>query len=152
MSFKEFNPEIWGPHYWFFLHTLAESYPMYPNATTKRKYYDLIQNMPLFIPVPEMGDNFSKMLDKYPAQPYLDNRDSFVRWTHFIHNKMNHQLGKKEISLPYALDQYRAEYQPKPIIFSERINMRRHYIHAILIFVLLFLIYIKGNQGFLEAP
>jgi hypothetical protein len=136
-----FDSEVWGPHYWFFLHTVAESYPMHPNDITKRKYYDLIQNMPLFIPDSEMGDKFSKMLEKYPVSPYLDNRDSFVRWVHFIHNKINMKLGKVELSLPMALETYRDEYLPKPVVFTQRINMRRHYIHAILILVFLFLIY-----------
>ena len=136
-----FSPDIWGPHYWFFLHTVAESYPIHPNPVTKRKYYDLIQNMPLFIPDAEIGGKFSQMLDKYPVTPYLDNRDSFVRWVHFMHNKMNYKLGKQEISLPLALEKYRDEYQPKPIIIGERINMRKHYIHAILILLFLFLIY-----------
>ena len=44
------NPEIWGPHYWFFIYTLALSYPLNPNDTTKKKYYDFIQNLPIFIP------------------------------------------------------------------------------------------------------
>ena len=45
------DPNIWGPHYWFFLHTIAMSYPIHPNAVTKKKYYDFVQNIPLFIPV-----------------------------------------------------------------------------------------------------
>ena len=135
------NPEVWGPHYWFFLHTVAESYPMHPNEVSKRKYYDLIQNMPIFIPDDEMGGKFSRLLDKYPVTPYLDNRDSFVRWVHFIHNKMNVKLGKVELSLPYALEKYRDEYLPKPLILTQRVNMRRHYIHAALIIGLLLLIY-----------
>ena len=136
-----FNPDVWGPHYWFFLHTIAESYPITPNSITKRKYYDLIQNMPLFIPVVEMGDKFSEFLDKYPVSPYLDNRDSFVRWVHFIHNKFNVLLGKEQISLPLALEKYRAEYKPKPIYLSEKINLRKHYIHAALILLFVVLIY-----------
>jgi FAD-linked sulfhydryl oxidase len=137
-----FDPTIWGPHYWFFLHTIAESYPLTPNSTTKRKYYDLIQNMPLFIPNPNIGNKFSEFLDKYPVTPYLDNRDSFVRWIHFIHNKFNVLLGKEEISLPLALEKYRAQYKPKPLVLSEKINVRKHVIHAVLILVLLFLIYV----------
>jgi len=138
----QFDANIWGPHYWFFLHTVAESYPMTPNDVTKRKYYDLITNMPLFIPDSDIGDKFSRMIDRYPVTPYLDNRDSFVRWVHFMHNKINVQLGKEELSLPMALDKYRAEYKPKPFVLSERINMRKHYIHAVLILTLLFLIYV----------
>jgi len=137
-----FDATTWGPHYWFFLHTVAESYPMHPNDITKRKYYDLIHNMPLFIPDSDIGDKFSRMIDKYPVSPYLDNRDSFVRWVHFIHNKINIMLGKEELSLPMSLEKYRAEYKPKPVYLSEKINMRKHYIHAVLILTLLFLIYI----------
>jgi hypothetical protein len=114
---------------------------MHPNEVTKRKYYDLITNMPLFIPDDEMGDKFSRLLDRYPVTPYLDNRDSFVRWVHFVHNKINVQIGKVELSLPISLEKYRAEYKPKPVYLSERINMRKHYIYAILILVLCFLIY-----------
>ena len=98
-----FDPSVWGPHYWFFLHTIAESYPLHPTEVTKKKYYNLIQNLPIFIPIDEIGNYFSQLLDKYPVTPYLDNRDSFVRWMHFIHNKINIRLGKQELSLPRAL-------------------------------------------------
>jgi hypothetical protein len=135
------DPKVWGPHYWFFLHTVAETYPEYPNEVTKRKYYDLIQNMPLFIPVVEMGNKFSHFLDKYPVTPYLANKESFVRWVHFIHNKFNQLTGKEEISLLMAIDRYKAEYKPKPIFFSDKIKIRKHYIHIALILMLLLLIY-----------
>lgn len=137
-----FNPDVWGPHYWFFLHTIAESYPKTPNGVTKKKYYDLIQNIPLFIPIEEMGNKFSEMLDKYPVSPYLDNRDSFVRWMHFIHNKFNVLLGKEEISLPKALEKYRSAYKPKPVYISEKLNLKTHYIHLALILSCVFLIYV----------
>ena len=31
------DPKIWGPHYWFFLDTIAMTYPNHPNAVTKKK-------------------------------------------------------------------------------------------------------------------
>ena len=137
-----FEPSVWGPHYWFFLFTIAQSYPLTPNEVTKRKYYDLIQNFPLFIPNEEIGNKFSKLLDKYPVTPYLGNRESFTRWIHFIHNKVNIHLGKEEISLHLALDKYKSEYKPKPIYISEKINVRKHYIHIAFILLCLFLIYV----------
>ena len=93
------DPKIWGPHYWFFLHTMAMTYPHHPNAVTKKKYYEFIQNLPLFLPVEEISTEFSKLIDSYPVTSYLDNRDSFVRWMHFIHNKINKKLEKPQISL-----------------------------------------------------
>jgi hypothetical protein len=136
-----FNPEIWGPHMWFVLLTLALSYPDNVNAVTKRKYYDFIMNLPIFIPNSEVGNRFSELLDKYPVSPYLDNRDSFVRWVHFIHNKVNYMLGKEEISFSAALETYFAEYRPKPVIMSERIRWKKYAIVGVFIFICLFLIY-----------
>jgi len=137
-----FDPSVWGPHYWFFLHTVAESYPEHPTPVAKRKYYDLVQNMPLFLPIVEIGNNFSDLLDKYPVSPYLDSKQSFVRWVHFIHNKVNMRLGVPEISLAEAITKYRDAYKPRPLYLAEKINMRKHYVHAILIICLLLSIYI----------
>ena len=89
------SPEVWGPHYWFFLHTVALTYPHRPNDITKKKFYEFIQNLPLFMPIEETASEFTKLLDKYPVQPYLDSRDAFVRWVHFIHNKVNERLEKQ---------------------------------------------------------
>ena len=136
-----FEPEIWGPHYWFFLHTVSESYPLHPTSVTKKKYYDLILNFPLFIPNQEIGNKFSQMLDKYPVSPYLDSRDSFVRWVHFIHNRMNTKLGKEQMSMELALEKYRNLYKPKKVLLHETIMTRKHIIHFVFIFILLFIIY-----------
>jgi hypothetical protein len=135
------DPNVWGPHYWFFLHSIAYSYPESPNAVTKRKYYDLIQNFPLFIPVSDMGDKFSRLLDKYPVSPYLCSRDSFVRWVHFIHNKVNVSIGHPEITYMESVDKYNAQYKSVPAIFLEKVNTRRYYIFMALILVCLFLIF-----------
>lgn len=137
-----FEPEVWGPHYWFFLHTVAESYPLRPTSVTKKKYYDLLINFPLFIPNQDIGNKFSQLLDKYPMSPYLDSRESFVRWVHFIHNKLNIQLGKEEVSMPVALENYRNIYKPKKILLRETILTRKHIIHFIFIVLLLFIIYL----------
>jgi hypothetical protein len=62
------DPKVWGPFYWFVLHTIALTYPTHPNDVIKKKYYDFIQNLPLFLPVPEIGNIFTSLLDKYPVR------------------------------------------------------------------------------------
>jgi len=113
------DPNIWGPHYWFFLHTLAITYPHYPNSVTKKKYYEFIQNLHLFIPVESISNDFSKLIDKYPVTPYLDNRDSFIRWMHFIHNKINDKLEKPQITLNDFFVNYYQQYKSKNIKLIE---------------------------------
>ena len=138
----QLDPEVWGSHYWFFLHTVAHSYPLTPNAITKRKYYDLIQNLPLFIPQADIGNKFSELLNKYPVTPYLDSRESFVRWMHFIHNKINLIIGKEEISLMEANDRYEAEYKPKNI---ERLGIKKQYLYIVVILSLLMATYMLSQ-------
>lgn len=105
------DPKIWGPPYWFFLHTLAMTYPHHPNAVTKKKYYEFIQNLPLFLPVEQIGKDMEQLLEQYPVTPYLDNRESFVRWMHFIHNKINEKLEKPTMTLSDFYVQYYQAYQ-----------------------------------------
>jgi hypothetical protein len=136
------DPEVWGKHYWFFLHTTAYYYPKNPSSVTKRKYYDLIQNIPLFIPNPEMGDYFAYLINMYPISPYLDNRDSFIRWVWFIHNKINKKIGKPEISLYNYLDAYHAELMDKKIKADTRVWYKEHLAYTSLIVVCVCIIYL----------
>lgn len=100
------NPNIWGPYYWFFLHTIALNYPNTPNKMIKKKYYDLIMNFPLFIPTKEIADDFESLLDKYPVTPYLDNRNALIKWTHFIHNEINKKTNKPVIEINDFVNDY----------------------------------------------
>ncbi len=136
------NPEIWGPHYWFVLYTIAISYPINPNDVTKKKYYDFIQNLPLFIPIPDIGNNFSQFLDKYPVTPYLDSRESFTKWVHFIHNKINIYLGKPELSYYESMNKYYENYKLKTLKKEEEKRKKFKYIFYSLIVILLIVIII----------
>jgi hypothetical protein len=127
------DPSIWGPHFWFFLHTLSLSYPHHPNAITKKKYYELIQNLPLFIPVEEIGNNFVKLLDKYPVSSYLDSRESLVKWMHFIHNKINEKLEKPKISLNDFYLRYYEEYKPKDLKLKEYYRWKEKFLYTMVI-------------------
>jgi len=122
------EPKVWGPFYWFVLHTIALTYPINPNETTKKKYYDFIQNLPLFLPIPEIGNNFSKLLDDYPVTPYLDSRPSFIKWMHFIHNKINVSLDMPEMTMDEAMIAYYEHYKPKEVKNEEQRRRREKYV------------------------
>jgi hypothetical protein len=126
---------IWGPHYWFTLHTIAFHYPSKPNEVIKKKYYNFIQNIPLFIPNEKMGNDFIELLDKYPVSPYLDSKLSFIKWMHFIHNKINEKLYKPQISLQDSIklyyDNYKVQHKQK------KNNNKMYYIFVTIILALL---------------
>jgi len=132
-NYLQLDPSVWGPHFWFFLHTLAISYPHYPNTVTKKKYYELIQNLPLFIPVETIGNDFIKLLDEYPVTAYLDNRESLIKWMHFIHNKINEKLEKPKISLNEFYLRYYEEYKPKDLKMKEYYRWREKIIYTLVV-------------------
>jgi len=124
------DPTVWGPHYWFFLHTISICYPLRPNSMTKKKYYEFIQNIPMFIPIESIATYFSKLLDEYPITPYLDTRDSFIRWVWFIHNKINQKLEKPEITLNEFYVNYYESYKPKNDKLMEYYKLREKAIYG----------------------
>lgn len=137
----ELDPTVWGPHYWFVLHTIALCYPLYPNDVTKKKYYEFIQNLPLMIPFQKIGNNFSILLDKFPVTPYLDSRESFQKWVHFIHNKVNETLGLPQLTFSEAVDKYYHNYKPKDLLDREKLKRKEKYIFFISIIILSGLIF-----------
>jgi len=136
----KYDAKIWGPIYWFFIHTVALTYPDYPNEIITRKYYDFFMNLPLFIPDVEMGKRFSEILDRYPVTPYLKSKDSLIRWTNFIHNQYNKKLEKPVLSLDESMNNYFEKYTPTPLDIYKNNKKWRYYIHTGFILGVLFLV------------
>ena len=129
----DLNPAVWGPHFWFFLHTMSVCYPTRPTKSIKKKYYDFIINLPIFIPNHNIGNKLAHLLDDFPVTPYLDSRLSFMKWTHFIHNKINADLDKEEIGFRKGLESYYYAYRQVPQETKERQDKKATYITAIVV-------------------
>ena len=134
------NPEVWGPHFWFTMHTMSMTYPIHPNTVTKKKYYEFITNLPIFLPNSDIGNYFAKLLDEYPLEPYLSSRMSFIKWTHFIHNKINVSLGKLEIPFNEFLEWYHKQYIPQDIVDKEKNIWNKRYIEISVVLLLILLV------------
>ena len=122
------NYNVWLPHLKFTLQTIAITYPARPNEVSRKKYYDFIQNLPLFFPEKPMGSAFLKMLDDYPVTPYLSSRESFMKWVHFINNKFNKMMDWNSLSFRESLEKYYELYKPDSIKKQELYKERKKYI------------------------
>lgn len=58
------EPKVWVPYYSFVLTTIAIEYPETANEVTRKKYYELISNLPIFMPRGEVSRAFIKLLDQ----------------------------------------------------------------------------------------
>tara|TARA_B100001094_G_C17602800_1_gene517419 strand:- start:27 stop:467 length:441 start_codon:yes stop_codon:yes gene_type:complete len=133
----EYDPSVWGPHYWFFIHTIGFTYPELPTDGEKKTYYNLIISMPTFIPNNAVSKNFQSLIDTYPVSSYLNSKESLLKWIHFIHNKINLQIGKEEISYIEFINNYNNEYKPRDIKFKEQMKEREKYIYLFFIILMI---------------
>jgi hypothetical protein len=131
----------WGPKYWYVLHMMAFNYPLTPNKVTKKKYYETIMNWPLFLPHPEMGNKFSRLLDKYPVTPYLDSRASFIKWTHFIHNRINEGLGKPTYDYAQFIEDYTKPKAERGKTMGEWIRTNKNLLVVAILLIIIGVVY-----------
>jgi hypothetical protein len=137
------DPIVWGPSYWFFLHNVAFNYPKYPTTIQKKIHYRLIHNFHEFLPSKSIATTFVKMLEKYPVTPYLDTQKDFIKWMHFIHNKINIRLDKPTITLQEHYDQFHEAYEPKPSRLRRFLKERHKILYGIIILLLISFAYLQ---------
>tara|TARA_Y100000741_G_C18239833_1_gene553181 strand:+ start:653 stop:1084 length:432 start_codon:yes stop_codon:yes gene_type:complete len=140
------NSEIWGPHYWFVIHTMAFNYPNKPNVIDKKSHYKFVQDLPLFIPDKKSSRNFIQILKLYPVLPYLDNRKDFIKWTHFIHNRVNESLGKDQISLKDFYISYFNNYKSTNEKTNNSLKDRKIKLYILTISLLLIISYYMNKK------
>jgi len=141
------NRTVWLPYLHFVLQTISLYYPEKPNTVTKKKYYNFINDLPLFFPEYPMGKNFIDLLDKYPVTPYLESRLSFMKWVNYIHNKIKLDLKEETTDFSKSLQEYYEKYKPKEVINRKWIKKKSKYIIfsvVLLLFVLIIYLYNKN--------
>ena len=146
LKIKDLNPKIWLEPLFFTLETIAIHYPDNPNKTTIKKYYNLINDLPVFIPEKPMGTYFESLLDKFPVQPYLNSRTSFMKWIFFIKKKIYKKLKMEIFDFYENLEIYYNAYKPKELLNYEKIQERRKYMQTIFVIMISFSIYYFYNK------
>ena len=129
----DLDMNVWGPHYWFIIHTVAMTYPKVPGSTTKKRYYTFYKELPYFLPHRKSRKLFTDILDKFPITPYLDSKESLIKWTHFIHNKVNLKYNKPTVTYKDFYETYHKQYLPKPVV---KYNYRDWYKKFVFIFLI----------------
>ena len=104
------NPKIWGPHGWFFIHSIALNYPNNPTFKQKQQYYDFFKTLMNVIPCEKCAYHYSENFKNYPIENFLDNTEKLFNWTVDIHNIVNQKNNKKVLSYKEAYEEHMKEY------------------------------------------
>lgn len=105
------NPLVWGPPFWFVMHTVSINYPLRPTYAQRRTHYDFFYNIRNILPCEMCRQHYRTLLKRFPIEPFLDNRDSLISWVVLIHNQVNVQLGKPTMTREMAMQQYNGAYE-----------------------------------------
>jgi len=112
------DPKIWGPHLWFFLHSMSFTYAKNrKRATTEEKIqmYTFLESLRFVLPCDVCKKNYSNYLLDYP--PRLDSRKELFEWLVDLHNCVNGECKKSNKRL-YTYDEveklYNKAYGFKP--------------------------------------
>jgi hypothetical protein len=85
------------------MHIIALGYPKNPSYGDKKAAKEFFESLVFLIPCPVCRDHYSQHLKENPLTPSLDSREDLFNWTVLIHNKVNKDLGKPEVSSLEAL-------------------------------------------------
>lgn len=83
---------------WRTLHAIALNYPEQPSAQqvdSHRTFFNVLQHV---IPCHTCATSYTRHLEEVPLEPNLGGGDKLFAWTVDIHNLVNKELGKPQLS------------------------------------------------------
>ena len=118
------DPNIWGPHAWFFLHTIARNYPENPSSQDKQSHLQFFSLLQSIIPCEICKQNYKAHFVKFPLQKSLNTRVDFQKWLINIHNEVNKIHKKKQYTYEEVTKLYDDIYDKK-INYMETIHSKK---------------------------
>ena len=119
---------VWGPAFWFSIHTMSFNYPVKPTIKDKKHYRDYIYSLRFILPCKYCRINLTNNLRKKPlSMCHMKNRETFSRYIYELHEIINKMLNKKS-NLTYSDVRERYEHfrsrctEEKPRIFNFKKN------------------------------
>ena len=101
-SYEDYNSNdgmltsVWGPAFWFFLHTMSFNYPVKPTEENKKHYREFVLSLKDILPCKYCRDNFKLNIKKLPlTMDKMKNRETFSRYIYDLHELINTMLNKK---------------------------------------------------------
>jgi len=91
-------PQIWGPIFWSTLHIASLSYSDKPTERQKKNIIAFYESLVDVLPCPICRKHYEVNLEEMPLKEAVESRMGLIQWVFEMHNRINAQLGKREIS------------------------------------------------------
>ena len=147
------DPNIWGPQAWFFLHSIALTYPESPTEIQKQNYKTFFESLQNVLPCLGCQNHYSNNLKDTPIGDNLDDNKKLNKWLIEMHNKVNKLNNKPTMEYKEYLDYYKNIYSnpnniknPYNLDTIKSVNNNSNFNNNyILIFIAILIIIIIGS-------
>lgn len=88
------DPSVWGQTFWDTLYIVAFTYPLQPTGADKqwtRWFYEVFAHV---LPCNTCGQDYARLLQLYPIDDWLKDREALCRWVYNVRNRVNEKMGK----------------------------------------------------------
>ena len=92
------GPAVWGPIFWTTMHIATIGYPSFPTDEEQKAAINFFESLQYMIPCPICKEHYKANLKNFPVNTVVDDKQKLIRWLFNMHNTINKQLGKSEIT------------------------------------------------------
>lgn len=96
------SPDHWGPYVWAAIHLICLGAPDTLDASQQQAYRSFFNQLPYVIPCSTCANHLRENLSKVPIDNALTGNKELFAWSVKLHNLVNMQLKKPEVSLEDA--------------------------------------------------
>jgi hypothetical protein len=119
------NPDIWGPHAWFFLYSVALAYPEDPTNEDKQNYFNFYTSLRNILPCLKCRVHFTENLETHPLnENILGSKKSLFEWLHKIQNEVRTSQGKKPYTLTSSYEFFNKAFAKNTIKLKEILDTK----------------------------
>lgn len=101
-----FDPDIFGPAFWFTLHNAAVAYYEYPNETAQQMMKQFIHSLPVVIPCVKCKEHAYAYIKSQDVNCAVQNRKNLFEFFVTFHNYVNAKGGRPSMTIEEAYDLY----------------------------------------------
>ncbi len=103
---SSYDPDVFGPAFWFTIHNATTTYPNRPTIFVQDGMKQLISNMHLLIPCVSCKEHFFAFLKTSDIHQATSSRDNLFNFFVNTHNYINRRFRKSEMSIADAKKMY----------------------------------------------
>ena len=99
---EDFEPDLWGPHAWAFLHTVTFSYPDSPHPELQQQMRDFFWNLRVALPCRKCRRHYEDSFVALEGSQPFRNKKALTQWLVEVHNRVNDSHNKPQLTLQQA--------------------------------------------------